>query len=189
MGTEKPPEFYDNNTKYMNPSIIERYMPVYKAVADMLPLPDECPTIVDLGCGVGHFAKLIKDRGYKKYIGIDFSEGMVEKARTQVPGFSFIIGDLRNNVVQDIYTKHKLFIAIETFEHIVDDIGIIESLIGGSQIIFTLPSFDAKSHVRCFQDINQIMDRYERYLNYCIWKEIPWKEGKHRVFLIKGKRK
>lgn len=189
MGTEKPPEFYDSNTKYMNQAIIERYMPIYEAVANLLPTPDRCPDIVDLGCGVGHFAKLIYDRGYKHYLGIDFSLGMISKASNQVPEWCFLQADLIDKNTIETYKRFKLFVAIETFEHIVYDCLVIESLRGGSEIIFTLPSFDAKSHVRHFKTIEEIKYRYKHLLDYEVADYLPWKDGKHKVFIIKAKRK
>ncbi len=48
----------------------------------------------DLGCGPGHVARYLHERG-AKVIGIDLSPGMIEKARALVPGVPFETGDMR----------------------------------------------------------------------------------------------
>lgn len=52
-------------------------------------------TIVDLGCGTGHFQPLLQQRfPAARYIGLDLAEGMVRYARRQQPGDSeWIVGD------------------------------------------------------------------------------------------------
>lgn len=191
MGRQRDSTFYDNNTKYLNENIIKRYMPIYIAVADLLPSCSNCGAIIDLGCGVGHFAKLIKNRGYERYIGIDFSEGMVQKSIDQVGQFgkySFILGDLTNSAVQNIYKKYDLFVAIETLEHITNDIKIVESIPINSRFVFTLPTFDAKSHVRYFKSVEQVHKRYNDLLIFSKNIELPWKNA-NKILLFDTTRK
>jgi len=38
-------------------------------------------TVLDLGCGLGRIVRRVMERGAKKYIGVDFSPTMVERAR------------------------------------------------------------------------------------------------------------
>ena len=50
--------------------------------------------ICDLGCGPGHVARYLHERG-ANVIGIDLSPGMIEQARKLVPGVRFETGDMR----------------------------------------------------------------------------------------------
>jgi len=50
--------------------------------------------VCDLGCGPGHVARYLRERG-ANVIGIDLSPGMVKRARTLVPDVPFRAGDMR----------------------------------------------------------------------------------------------
>lgn len=191
MGNEQPAEFYDG-IKYMKPHIFERYSVIYNAAADLLPnreSPSKCPVIIDLGCGVGHFAKIVQQRGYQDYWGIDFSGQMIEKSKANIiPSddpmviYQFTKGNLLDYKVQKLYQGYKLFVLLEVLEHITEDLKILASIPKGAQVIFSLPSFDAKSHVRKFKNIEQIHARYKDYLIFNKNIVIPWK--KNKVFLF-----
>ena len=50
--------------------------------------------VCDLGCGPGHVARYLHERG-ADVIGVDLSPGMIERARQLVPGVPFAVGDMR----------------------------------------------------------------------------------------------
>ena len=60
-----------------------------------LPLPQPA-RLLDLGCGVGHYSELLERRypGRFDYTGCDYSEAMVEAARTEWNGRRFVVDDL-----------------------------------------------------------------------------------------------
>jgi SAM-dependent methyltransferase len=62
---------------------------VHAAIAQELPPP---ATILDVGAGIGLDAEALARSGYAVR-GIDASEGMVEVARSRVPGVSFVARD------------------------------------------------------------------------------------------------
>lgn len=45
--------------------------------------------IVDVGCGYGRTLKELYNYGYKNLIGIDFSKGMIERGRKELPNVDF----------------------------------------------------------------------------------------------------
>src|ERR1700682_5723776 len=51
-------------------------------------------TVLDVGCGPGHIARYLSDRGVNAD-GFDLSPAMVELARKLNPGLHFSIGDMR----------------------------------------------------------------------------------------------
>jgi SAM-dependent methyltransferase len=50
--------------------------------------------VADLGCGPGHVAAWLAERGVTA-VGVDLSPAMVAEARRRVPGVAFSVGDLR----------------------------------------------------------------------------------------------
>lgn len=50
-------------------------------------------TVADLGCGPGHVARYLADRGADVF-GLDLSPEMVAQARALHPGIPFVVGDL-----------------------------------------------------------------------------------------------
>lgn len=186
MGTEQGPEFYTGD-KYMKPHIFARYEPVYRQAVALLPDRGICPRIIDLGCGVGHFYKIIRGRGYEDYLGIDFSEQMLKKAMVNAKSLKFYHGNLLEKSTQQFYSNESLFVLLETLEHIEDDLAILESIPIGSQVIFSVPSFDARSHVRQFKNTGAVIARYGHLLKFEKIMQLPW--GKtNKVFMFRCKR-
>jgi SAM-dependent methyltransferase len=56
--------------------------------------------ICDLGCGPGHVARYLHERG-ANVIGVDLSPGMIERARALTPSVPFEVGDMRALDVPD----------------------------------------------------------------------------------------
>ena len=72
--------------------------------------------VCDLGCGPGHVAKYLRERGAHA-VGIDLSPGMVERARQLVPGVRFETGDMRAlDVPDDAWAAIVAFYAIVHFK-------------------------------------------------------------------------
>lgn len=55
-------------------------------------LPAAPARIADLGCGTGTLSLLLAEAGYD-VTGVDFSPGMLQRAREKAPGLSFLEGD------------------------------------------------------------------------------------------------
>jgi len=186
MGREGKAKEYVGDS-YLKPKIFRRYLPIYKKAISYLPPVEECSTVVDLGCGVGYFAKVFFEMGYLKYIGIDFSQNMIEKSKKQVPSATFILGDLKNEEIYKIIQKHKIFVILETLEHIEKDLDVIKNIPKESLVIFSVPNFDGKFHVRYFKNADEVIKRFENFLEF---KDIYINKMKHlEFFLFKSIRK
>jgi len=151
---------------YFKPKIFRRYLPIYEKAISYLPPPEESDVVVDLGCGVGYFTKVFFEMGYTKYLGIDFSQDMIDASKKQVPYADFILGDLRDNETIKILQKYKIFVILETLEHIEKDIDIIKNIPKESLVIFSVPNFDGKFHVRYFNNIDEVIERFENFLEF-----------------------
>jgi len=183
MGTEGEPEEYNYiyiqrhkdhmvGEKYLKSKWFKKYLPLYKSAVEYLPAVDKCGTIIDLGCGVGYLAKVLFEKGYTKYIGIDFSSAMLEEAKKQIPKVTFILGDLRSKEIHEFFKQYKIFIILETLEHIEKDLDIIKDISCGSLVVFSVPSFNSRFHVRYFKDIDEIIERFGSFLDFKESKKI-----------------
>ena len=58
-------------------------------------LPDAPESILDIGCGVGHFAQFLNQKEYQgKYLGVDLLPEMVVRAKHENAGKDFIVKDI-----------------------------------------------------------------------------------------------
>src|SRR5437660_2241561 len=48
----------------------------------------ESPAVLDVGCGSGRIGEFMLEAGASRYLGIDFSEPMIEMARARLARFS-----------------------------------------------------------------------------------------------------
>lgn len=70
----------------------ERTQPSIDLVA-RIPLEDP-KTIIDIGCGPGNSTRILRNRWpHADIVGLDKSEKMIERARTDYPGQTWVIGD------------------------------------------------------------------------------------------------
>jgi trans-aconitate methyltransferase len=167
MGVEKGPEYYDNNVTRVNLPLEESpWGELYQMAASLLPPPEDCSTVVDLGCGTGRFAKLLCDRGYTKYWGIDFSEVRIREARRYVPDFEFSVANVFDEWVQEKLRKFNLFILLEVLEHVNDDLKLLSTLPSDSRVVFSVPNYDSAGHVRFFRISDDVTRRYEETLDF-----------------------
>jgi 2-polyprenyl-3-methyl-5-hydroxy-6-metoxy-1,4-benzoquinol methylase len=157
MNEEKPPRFYKGKG-YLKKGKEYGYRPLYRQIFSLLPL--DRPLIIDLGCGVGYFARFLSQRGYKRYIGIDFSQHMINLAKRHAPEFEYILRDLYSERFEAIAKNFKLFTIIETLEHIEDDMFVLEKLPKGSIIVGSVPNTMSMGHVRVFNGPKDVSSRY-----------------------------
>jgi SAM-dependent methyltransferase len=70
----------------------EQQLPSYEAVLERLPL-EPGQRVLDIGCGVGVFLRLVTDRGADSF-GLDASEALIDLARQRVPEADIRVGDM-----------------------------------------------------------------------------------------------
>jgi len=185
MGKELSAKHYTGKG-YLLPGKFELYKPLYYAVAALLPSPEECPKIVDLGCGVGYFAKILYEKGYSKYLGIDFSDEILKHAMKNAPYYEYKSLNLYAKETGKIFRKHKIFTAIETLEHIEKDIYVLKKLPKKSIIVGSVPSKLSAGHVRCFKGISDVTDRYEAIIDFNYLGNITLLPKSSLITIFKG---
>jgi 2-polyprenyl-3-methyl-5-hydroxy-6-metoxy-1,4-benzoquinol methylase len=120
------------------------------------------PKILEIGCGTGQLAHYLNDEGYLNYSGFDFSSKAIEIAKERVD-LNFFLGNALDEA--SFKVDYDLIICTEVLEHIENDIIVLQNIINGKDIIFSVPNFDEKSHVRWFTSERQIKKRYYKYID------------------------
>lgn len=158
------------------------YYKLWDYVASCLEKNDK---ILDLGCGPGQFSEMLFDRGFRNYVGIDFSPVAINMAKGRVPSFTFINCDL-DNVDYSKYEGFK-FVSLECFEHLKNDLQLLEKLPKKSKLIFSVPNYYAKYHVRVFNE-KFIKKYYGNVLNLgrIGFFTGPPVTGKGKIFVIEA---
>ncbi len=165
MGELKKIEYYDavltSSKEYRLPYKDSSYFVLWTQILQFIKKV-EGPELLEIGCGSGQFAHYLYDEGYRNYHGFDFSPKAIELAERTVKQ-SFSLGDaLDPNAYNHPY---NLVIALEVLEHIGDDLGVIKNLKQGTNLVFSLPTFDDPAHVRWFVTPGQILKRYYRLVD------------------------
>lgn len=139
--------------------------------------------IIDIGCGVGQFAHMLHDKGFKNYVGIDFSSAAILKCVTKnLKGYSFICSD----IFTGYYPNDHTYICLEVLEHIENDTDLFQLIPVGNRFIASVPDFDSMSHVRFFKSKEQIIERYSLYLDIEEIIEYKHKNGR-TIFIVYSK--
>lgn len=174
---------YSKNKEYLKHYKDSVYYPVWTKLAENLDLNE---SILDIGCGPGQLAKMLFDAGIKKYVGIDFSREAIKMAKKMCPDFIFIHANIiKTGFIETLF--YNTVIATEFFEHINKDISIFKRLSQKNRkikIIFSLPDFLSKNHVRCFKNHDEIYKRYQSFLDSMNIVTINFEKTK--IFLVIG---
>jgi trans-aconitate methyltransferase len=141
-----------------------RFYPVWNYIANISTTP-----IIELGCGCGHFAQMLYDKGINEYTGYDFSDVGIKECKKRVPSFKFVEKDVYNINLNEKAT----YVAIEVLEHLKDDKTIISLLPKGSRFIFSVPNYKAPNHYRIYPDKEFIKAYYKDILKIIDIKVFP----------------
>ena len=177
---------YDASVTYRRPYWDSRYYFLWSVIADRLAAAN-VKNVLDLGCGPGQFATLLRDKGFTKYSGIDFSQKSIEIARRVCPEFEFTVADLSDpNTLRD--REYDCVLALEFLEHVENDVAILDCVNPGTRAVLTVPNFPDPAHVRYFRNAAAVRTRYRHmFSDFRIDTFWPDKSGM-RYFLLDGTR-
>jgi trans-aconitate methyltransferase len=172
MGHEKDADFYNSvyqsSEKYKKkPELIEYYYEVWcEGINQIKNYVSQPKHIIDLGCGPGHFASLLASNldTLEKYDGYDFSETAINMAQSLIGKdirFNFYQQDLRLFNFPPSLNDNSIITMFEFLEHISFDLELMSKIPIGTWIVFSVPSFDSAGHVRWFNSLQEVKNRYE----------------------------
>ena len=83
---------------------------------DRLGLALEGARVLDLGCGVGTYAQMLREAGVVDYVGVDIAPTLLPELRARFPGYRFEQHDLSRSAPQGPF---DLIVMIDVTQHLV----------------------------------------------------------------------
>jgi len=74
-------------------------------------------SVLDIGCGTGFFADVLRMQGVTRYLGVDIVDTLFEGLRARLPSFQFQRLDIATEPLNGAY---DLILAMDVLQHIVD---------------------------------------------------------------------
>ncbi|MGH7831004.1 MAG: class I SAM-dependent methyltransferase [Candidatus Binatia bacterium] len=188
---EKGPDWYDKsfeaNEHWKSHYSQSSYYFLWTVIADRI-VRAETDSLLEVGCGSGQLACLMRDRGIRKYHGFDFSPKRVEQAKKSCPEFTFTVEDAFQTELFET-CNYDAVICTEFLEHVEEDTAILHRIKSGTRFYGTVPNFPFVSHVRHFTNENEVRSRYTQYFND-FRVDLLLADAKGAIFyLIEGEKK
>lgn len=165
-GVEQPAEFYDERfgtlADFHRHYTESRYYPMWIVIADRI-RHYGAESVLDIGCGAGQLACLLRDQGLPRYSGLDFSSTRVACARDICPEFDFFVEDVHKTDLIE-RREYDLVVSTEFLEHIEGDLEVLQRIPRGVRVLATVPNYPATGHVRYFETADAVQRRYEQVL-------------------------
>ena len=189
-GVEQPPEYYDHafhkSDDWKLHYTRSRYYPLWTVVADRVRRAG-ARRVVDIGCGPGQVACLLRDTGVPQYTGLDFSPARVQQARTVCPEFEFVAVDVFASDLLES-AEYDMVLTMEFLEHVDRDLDVLRRIRPGTPVLATVPNFPGTAHVRHFTTAAEVAERYGQVLSDVdVYTILADPQGK-TYFLLHGTR-
>lgn len=189
-GSEQPPEFYDatfNQSEHWTRHYTQsRYYCLWTLVADRIRRAS-VERVLDIGCGPGQVACLLRDAATVEYKGLDFSSARVARARAICSEYEFYVEDVFKTDLFDTF-GYDCVLMLEFLEHVERDLDLLERIRPGARVIGTVPNFAAPAHVRYFSAAEEVRSRYEAALRAIDVTTVLANERGKAYFIIEGVR-
>lgn len=142
-------------------------------------------SVLDIGCGPGQVAAFLRDKGLRRYTGIDWSEVAINRARALCPnGQFFAVNALQSDVFETV--EYDTAISLEFLEHVQEDISVLERLLPGTRFLGTVPNFDYLSHVRFFSSCDEVAKQYSPLFRNFTVDAFQAPDDDHVFYLFEG---
>lgn len=162
LGGEQASTFYDDvygaSEAYRQHYTHSRYYFLWCVIADRL-RRQGARAVLDIGCGPGQFAALLRDIGIHDYRGLDFSKTCIEMARRACPQFEFFHGDAFETDLVHTF-GYDTVVCTEFLEHVERDLEFLARIRPGVRVYGTVPNAGGRGHVRMFVNCEEVTARY-----------------------------
>lgn len=149
---EQDSKYYDK----IYSTVPQKVVPRQREVAKHIEFSIEHPNILDVGCGCGTFAEVVNGV-FWEYRGFDFSAEAIEQAKKH-RGFNFWVGDVYNPQ-NYLPLDYNVIVCGQVLEH-VDDLKLISRFPKNVHIICTVPTFNDPAHVRYYDSVGDVYNRF-----------------------------
>ena len=187
-GYEQGPEWYDKsfekNEHWREHYTQSRYYPLWTVISDRI-MRAGTNSVLDVGCGPGQLASLLRDKGVPRYLGLDFSSKRVQRAKEVCPEFDFMVADAFETGIFHTH-DYDTVVCAEFLEHVERDLELVEMIRTGTRFYATVPDFPFESHVRHFGDAQQAYDRYAKYFQGFTVDAFLFGNKGRTLYLIEG---
>ncbi len=140
----------------------------------------ETRSILDIGCGTGFYAGLLRDAGATNYLGIDIMGDRFGDLLKEYPSFSFRKCDVTS---EDLDGRFEIIIMIDVTQHIVDDnkfsaaMHNIRSHLADDGVFVVTSWLSSKWTRRTFYEVARPMCYYTREFAGCRFSEpVPFRD-------------
>jgi SAM-dependent methyltransferase len=187
-GQEQPASYYDagyNDFKeYSRHYADSPYYFIWCVLADRIQ-PKAVGHILDVGCGSGQLASLLRDQGVPAYTGVDFSGESIRLARAACPEFEFVCDDA---FATDLFERvdYDTVVSTEFLEHVQGDREILGKIKRGTRVLCTVPNFPHPAHVRYFNSSEEVTERYSGLFSNFTVKKFLYGSGGMCFFVFEG---
>lgn len=183
-----PASWYDEvlpGSRALDPLETCSALPVYESAARMV-VAAGLP-VVDLGCGTGRFAELLRRRGgVDRYWGFDFAADVVDEAARYCPGFEFRVADLREWEHGPTLPDECCYVLLEVLEHLDDDRDVLARIPPGLPVVLSVPNFWSASHVRRFLQPADVFSRFGDLVDFTGWEAVAFPMLGRRIHVFSG---
>lgn len=188
FGVEQPSEFYDYKFvtvhHWKEHYTKSPYFHMWQIIVDKIQR-EGFKTVLDLGCGPGQMAAMLKDSGISGYKGIDFSPFRIAFARKTCPSAEFVEADVVKDDSLETF-PYDCVLMLEFLEHIEGDIEVISRIRKGATMFASVPNFPARGHVRHFISKQEVIEHYSGMFSFLDVQTYQPKTGKQVFFLMQG---
>ena len=122
------------------------------------------------------------------YVGLDFSPKAVDLAKSLCPQGKYVVGDATVTTLHEDVT-YDVVICTEVLEHVPADFSVLNRFRAGTRALCTVPNFPYDSHVRHFETIDDVRERYSQFFDaFDVWPVFRWYAPNHVYYLMDGVR-
>ena len=158
-------------------------LPVYETALGLLP-PQLA--VIELGCGTGRFAELLRRSGQRAYYGVDFAPEVIAEAKRYCPSELFAVADIREWEHGSDLPDECCYVLLEVLEHLDDDRDVLMRIPPGMPVVFSVPNFWSESHVRRFFQPRDVFERYGDLLDFDAWQAVAFPIPGRRIHVFRA---